>query len=269
MKFAPAALLAALATASCTNVASQPEPQMSALDQALSVRDFDASVAELAHLPYLPWTYTIDGCYARALYYSMLLVTKDIPTNHLYSVAQRGTRLGGIWRWHVAPLVTKEGEPNTLYVLDPVYDKTRALTSLEWIARQNYTDTSARDYPTLHVHGGNSYGVPYDVELQVTDVDHPAVATYGEPTYTEMPAFVLSEVDDACVTMHDYIERETGTTSTERATKHRELADVTVRFTTQLTTRSKLDRDVSALSRACTAYATPVTPVAAVPDITR
>src|SRR6188474_1970711 len=102
------------------------------LDDSLTTQDYDTTVKQLTALPWLPWGYTPDGCYARALYYSMLLATKGVPTNHLYVVARPGTSLGGQWRWHVAPLVTKDNEPDRLYVLDPVYDQTRALTNVEW-----------------------------------------------------------------------------------------------------------------------------------------
>ena len=45
-------------------------------DDALTAEDYDTAVRHLASLPYLPWAYTTDGCYARATYYSMLLATK-------------------------------------------------------------------------------------------------------------------------------------------------------------------------------------------------
>src|SRR5262245_17691682 len=101
-----------------------------ALDAALSAGDFDATVQELTALPYLPWAYTPDGCYARALYYSMLLSTKGVATNHLYVVARPGETLASEWQWHVAPVVTKDGDPDHLYVLDPLFERKRALTNV-------------------------------------------------------------------------------------------------------------------------------------------
>lgn len=231
--------------------ASHREEPVDALDEALTAQDFDTTVQQLTQLPYLPWAYTTDGCYARATYYSMLLATKGVPTNHVYVVARPGTSLGGIWRWHVAPLVTKDGDPNHLYVLDPVYDQTKALTNVEWVAHQNFADPSASNYPRLHVHPGNSYLDQFEADLPLVNPGEPNAVDYKEPSFAEMPSFHMTDVSAACSTMHRYIDYEPGTSSAEKASKHQALGRETQRIVRDLSGKGKLDGEPT-LSSSCT-----------------
>lgn len=225
---------------------------MDALDSALSQQDFDTTVKHLGSLPWLPWTYLADGCYARALYYSMLLATKDVPTNHVYVVRKAGAPpLMGIWSWHVAPLVSKDGEPNTLYVLDPAYDQERALTNVEWVAKQNYPDPAATNYPNLHVHSGNSYLKQHSVVQRLENPGEPVAEDYKEPVIEDMPAFAMRDVSAACLRMHQYIDRETTTTPDQKAEKHRSLGRETQRLVRTLDTKGKISGEPT-LTTACT-----------------
>ncbi len=229
-----------------------PREDVDMLDEALSAADFDTTVQQLTALPWLPWAYTTDGCYARAEYYSMLLATKNIPSNHIYVLAKPGHPLGGIWSWHVAPLVTKDGDPNHLYVLDPVYDQTKALTNVEWVAHQNYPDPSATNYPSLHVHPGNSYLAQYRNERPLTSPAEPNASEYKEPTFEAMPSFRMQDISQACSTMHRYIDYEPGTTSVQKAEKHTSLGRETKRLVGELATKGKISGDPTSLSRSCT-----------------
>jgi hypothetical protein len=243
-------LLGLACSAGCSSRAA--EESADALDSALSTQDFDATVRALTALPYLPWGYTPDGCYARALYYSMLLATKGVPTNHLYVVARPGTTLGGQWIWHVAPLVTKDDDQAHLFVLDPVYDKTKALTNLEWVAKQNYTDTTLTSYPSLHVRPGNDYEQPYSVDHALVSPAAPNVAEYKEPTFDAMPSFSITNASLACQVMHSYIDLEPGTDATQRAEKHTNLARETQKIVRALAAKGKLDGAPTGLSASCT-----------------
>lgn len=236
------------AVASCAPTSEEP---IASLDDALSTQDFDTTVKNLGALPWLPWAYTADGCYARAAYYSMLLATRGVPTNHLYAVAKQGTSLAGIWGWHVAPLVTRDGDPDHLYVLDPVYDQTRALTSVEWIARQGFALPGASDYPHLHVHPGTSYFDQNLFALTVSDPEHPDADRYREPSFSVFPRFDVFVVGRACKTMHQYIDREPGTTAEGKTEKHTSLGRETKRLVRALADRGKLEGEPQ-LYRNCT-----------------
>jgi hypothetical protein len=222
------------------------------LDDALSAQEFDTTVQHLTALPWLPWAYTADGCYARAEYYSMLLASRGVPTNHLYALARPGTTLGGMWRWHVAPLVTKDGDPNHLYVLDPVYDQSRALTNVEWIARQGHSNPNADEYPYLHVHPGNSYLDQNLSALPLVNPSEPNASVYKEPTFEAMPAFKMFVIAQACKTMHLYIDREPGTSEEQKSDKHTSLGRETKRIVGVLAAKGKLDGDSGSLYRNCT-----------------
>lgn len=255
MKLAPPLFAALLTTGVALGAGCSSPPTdepTTTLDEALSAEDYDTAVRHLASLPYLPWAYTTDGCYARALYYSMLLVTKGVPTNHVYVVARPGTQLGGQWRWHVAPLVSKAGESNRLYVLDPVYDRTRALTNVEWVAKQNHTDPSASNYPQLHVHNGASYLQQSAVQRPLVNPGSPDAATYAEPALADMPSFEMRNVSAACDVMHRYLDREPGVSATERAEKHLSLGRETQRIVGKLAAQGKIVGDPASLSSRCT-----------------
>jgi hypothetical protein len=238
--------LAAACTAPSTN------DNVDTLGDALTAADFDTTVQQLTALPWLPWAYTTDGCYARAEYYSMLLTTKGVPSNHIYVVAQAGTALGGIWSWHVAPLVTKDGDPNHLYVLDPVYDQTKAMTNVEWVAHQDWPDPSVEDYPSLHVQPGNSYLAQYEDNHQLISPAEPNASEYKEPKFADMPAFGMPNINHACATMHRYIDYEPGTSAAQKAEKHTALGRETKRLVGDLATKGKISGDPTALRRTCT-----------------
>lgn len=220
-------------------------------DQALSAADFDAAVRHLTALPYLPWSYTADGCYARALYYSMLLATKGIPTNHIYAVAQAWTTLGGEWTWHVAPMVTRDGDGSRLYVLDPVLDGTRALTQLEWVARQGHPNPSVATFPILHVHPGNSYLDQFSIRRKVELPSQPDAPRYMEPSFEAMPPFAMTDINDACVILQRHIDSESGLTDAERTEKHTALGRETRRIVDALARRKKVAGEL-ALDPRCT-----------------
>lgn len=248
--------LSLLGVAAVACAASPDREPTSALDDALTAQDFDATVRELTALPWLPWGYKTDGCYARALYYSMLLATKGIPTNHLYVVARPGTSLGGIWSWHVAPLVSKDGDARRLYVLDPVYDQTRALTNVEWVANQNHPDPTAATYPRLHVREGTSYLDQTGSQLPLVNPAEPDAAAYKEPVFADMPAFEMVDVRAACSIMHQYIGIEPNQTPEQKSAKHTSLGRETVRLVAGLQARNKLSGPPT-LPVSCTRDAVP------------
>ena len=226
------------AIAGCSAARSE-EPSEALASADLSAQDFDTAVQQLSALPWLPWTYLSDGCDARAKYYSMLLAAKGIPTNHIYVRVKSldAPKLFGRWSWHVAPVVTKAGDMEHLWVLDPAVDQTKALTSIEWVAKQTYPDPSAADYPELDVMPVEGAVI---VMKPMANPGPPDVASNMEPTLAEMPGFRIEFVSSACVVMHEYIDLEESTTPPMKEEKHRALGRETQRIVSQLDAKGKV-----------------------------
>jgi hypothetical protein len=218
----------------------------------LNPGDFDAAVRHLAELPYLPWHYTVDGCYARALYFSMTLATMRVPSRHVYCVARANHTIDGVWGYHVAPMVSKDADPDQLYVLDPLFDPAQAMPLTTWVERMDpsYTDPAATAYPALRVAAGNSYG-SWTNTASVVDPQAPRAADYREPSFAAMPAFATGTINDACRVMHRYIDIETSTTADEKLYKHRVLGERTEQAMRQLLWLGKLQGWPSQIASDC------------------
>jgi hypothetical protein len=249
--YASLAAAGLLALAACTAAPPANDDGAAATDSDLSAVDFDTAASKLGSLPYLPWKYTTDGCYARALYYSMLLAEAGIPTKHVYVDMKPGTQpLYGIWGWHVAPIATKNGE-NQLYVFDPALFPDRVPTVREWVAIQGYDDPTSSDYPNLSIADGTSYAQSVG-STPLPNAVSPSAELYGEPTFAAMPKFTVGSINAACDVMHSYIELEPNSTAASKFNKHKGLADATVRLATSLQAKDKLSGAPSQISGSCT-----------------
>ncbi len=224
---------------------------VSVLEQALSTGDYDTTVQQLSALPYLPWAYTPDGCYARAYYYSLLLASKSVASNHLYAIAPRGQKIGGQWGYHVAPMVSLDTDKDNLWVLDPVFNKVTAMTVPEWTAEMGYPNPSAQSYPTFRVHPGNTYNLVISQGLPLTDPAAPDVARLKEPTFGALGAFDTQDIQDACVLMHSYIDLEPGLTLEQKQQKRVLLGEQTRALAVKLAALGKLDGQPGDLTAEC------------------
>ncbi len=65
----------------------------------------------VADINYIPFTYIVDGCYARALYMSMELAAQKIPSSAYYIFGYLQPTDSVSWSYHVAPaLQVEDGE---------------------------------------------------------------------------------------------------------------------------------------------------------------
>jgi hypothetical protein len=176
---------------------------------SLTDKGLPAALQELKSGPldYLPWDNTSDGCYARALYVSMHLASKGIPSNHIYVIARLGHPLkGGRWMWHVAPLVSDAQE--NLWVLDPVFDRAhQGISIASWAMQQTvHSPSDTSKHPFFFVLPGTSYRHQNEWKrFAATErvFDTPDDAQYRslkEPAV--MPRFQLDRAHDACRIMH-------------------------------------------------------------------
>lgn len=238
-------------TGGCTTADTSEETAEA--NSELTERDWSRSVQYLSTLTYIPWGFTEDGCYARALYYSMNLAAEGIASNHVYIVAQPGYGLGrtGAWWYHVAPLVSRDAT-GELLVLDPIYDAQSPIRLDNWTVRQSRYAPGSEHAPAIHVMPGNSYGQAGAGPV-VADVYHPDVASFREPaSFSSMPAFSIDAINSACHVMQSYIDKEG---SGSAAQKHSTLSRETRRLVTALASRGKLAGDASALDASCLSYA--------------
>ncbi len=243
-------LLSLLASA-CT---VEQEEVSSSSEQPLTERDWSRAVSYLRNISYLPWGYTDDGCYARALYYTMNLAAEGIASNHVYIVAKSGYGLGstGAWSYHVAPLVSRDGT-GELLVLDPIWvpSNPQPIRLTDWYTMQTQWEGTA-NAPELRVSPGNTYGQRGSGTL-VPDPMRPSTASFREPaTFSAMPSFSIANINAACDVMHRYIDAEA---SANAASKHHDLSRDTKRLVTALADRGKLSGNASDLSAECTRFA--------------
>lgn len=262
-------VVASLAAASSACSSAGEEEERGASDSALARPEFDAAVRHLGRLVYLPWGYSENGCYARAFYYSMTLASRGIPSNQLYFIGKkrRGTPgaepylIGGYWNYHVAPMVTLDGEAGGVYILDPLFAKT-PLTLERWIKTQDPTRTDPNDetFPDVNVFPGSRYQTPYSPGGQrIFDPFAPDEGAVREPTMAAMPAFATGDVNDACTTMHAFIDNEAKKKSgTFPADKHLMLAIETRRLMRDLGERGKMS--AGALVASCISPTLPAFP---------
>lgn len=238
-----------LALAACTTTTTEPETTVDSTSD-LNTDDFNTAASKLNALPYLPWTYTTDGCYARALYYSMVLAQNGIATKHVYVNQRFGAPpLYGIWAWHVTPVATKDGE-NQLYAFDPALFPDRVVTLQEWVAIQGYADPTAANYPKLSIADGTSYAQSTGATI-IPDVVAPSAQLFGEGTFAAMPKFTVGSINAACDVMHNYLEREPNATAASKFRKHKGLSEATITLANSLVEKGKLDGAVAQISQRC------------------
>jgi hypothetical protein len=192
-------------------------------------------------IDYLPWGYTADGCYARALYMSMELAVERIPSSNQYIYATGDGALmpvnGPTWGWHVAPMVkvTAEGTP---MIIDPsLFSAPEVARSLDaWVTRNN--PTPAKSYGLALVQGSHYWQIGHLVD------------TAPIASFAELDAFEGKDIESACGVAWDYLAKEEPTPSADAlATKRGKLIDRTKSLITGLHAVEKLsDLDADKLS---------------------
>lgn len=246
-------LLAASTWSGCAS--SEEEEELLLESSELSDADFDTTVQQLTNLSWLPWDYTPDGCYARALYYSAFLAARGIASDHVYVFANNGSEAPGKqldtgsqqWDWHVAPLVSHDDHPNVLYVLDPALNQSRALTTQEWIDAMGVSPGDPA-HERMYTTPGSWYGVraPSVSALfnsianqgqHIAAPESPDAQSLREPTFSAMRPFYQADLSSACHLMHCYLRKEN---APNRSSKHRQLANQTQRLVDRLDARGKL-----------------------------
>lgn len=196
--------------------------------QSAKVSDEQAQLAYeiIAAIDYIPFTYTDDGCYARALYMAMELATRGLPSSAQFLEGELSPDPYTSWWYHVALmlLVGANSEPT---VVDPSLAAT-PLPLSEWV-------------PLSHpAPGYRLFWVPGSVYASDEVFDNSEQAPMIE-SLSELPMFRPRDLSDACKYMHRYIGYETELTWPERDAKRARLLARTRELLSQLAVIGKVN----------------------------
>lgn len=144
---------------------------------------------------YLPYAFTEDGCYARALYMSMELASRRVPSSAQYLTGQLSPSASVSWGWHVAPMVEIEGTSGRT-ILDPSLAPGGPITLNEWIRRSNPRGS----YELFWTLGSTYYLTGfYTPNAQAEPVIQ---------SFSELSPFQRSDLEHACGVMSEYLSYE-------------------------------------------------------------
>lgn len=241
-----ALLLLSSAVVACQTT-TDSEPVGSSESRAIVTQAQADRAFEIARgIDYLPWGYTSDGCYARALYMSMELAIERIPSSSQYIYATNGGSLqpqnGPVWSWHVAPMV-KVTATGTPMIIDPsLFSAPTVARSLDsWIERNNPTPAADRGLALIQ---GSHY-------WQINQlVDSEPIATFAE-----LDPFQGQDIESACDVAWRYLALEQPAPSAGAITNKRtQLIDRTRKLINGLIAVDKLS-DLTADKLSCGGHA--------------
>lgn len=141
-------------------------------------------------IDYIPFTYIVDGCYARSLYMSMELAVEKIPSSAFYMFGYLQPTDEVSWSYHVAPLLKIRGQE--AIVLDPAFEA-EPLTMTEWKAKNNPQGQYEHD-----LKAGSAY---FDETGRTSEFNMDRMIQ----NFEEMPTFLTSDIASACTVMYNYI----------------------------------------------------------------
>jgi hypothetical protein len=122
-------------------------------------------------IDYLPFTYIVDGCYARSLYMSLELAAEGIPSSAHYVFGELQPTEAVSWNYHVAPLLQLKGTSQEPWILDPAFES-KPLTRTQWL-NENFAEskvslslTASRTW--TQIRAGSAY---FDQSGRVSEYD--------------------------------------------------------------------------------------------------
>lgn len=144
---------------------------------------------------YLPFAYTVDGCYARALYMSMELASRRVPSSAQYLTGELYPSASVQWGWHVAPMVEIDGTTGRT-ILDPSLAPGGPIALEEWIRRSNPRGSYQLFWTLGSTYYLTGFYTPNDQALPVIQ------------SFAELAPFQRSDIEQACGVMSDYLSSE-------------------------------------------------------------
>ncbi len=154
---------------------------------------------------WLPYAFKEDGCYARALYMSMELAGRGVPSSAQYIQGRLQPTPSIEWGYHVAPMVEVIGTTGRT-ILDPALAPGGPVTLTQWIALNKPFGSYQLSW-TL----GSEYVMDGSVRWN-------AQQTPVIESFSQLKPFKRTDVEQACDTMFQYMEYEglSGTATKQR-----------------------------------------------------
>jgi hypothetical protein len=190
-----------VALAACAS----PAPELATDDaEVVSEQTFQIARGVVQSVDYLPLDFPADGCYARALYYSMELATRKIESNAIYMIpALSGPypKLGTTsWGYHVAPVieVARSSAPPVAWVVDPEVSRA-PLTIERWISSLAVTPEQV-DIILLK-------GAAFNERMNAMKLAELPGGTYSEKltaSFDDMAPFDADAIQTACNELHKF-----------------------------------------------------------------
>ncbi|RZA24636.1 MAG: hypothetical protein EOP10_09310 [Proteobacteria bacterium] len=178
-------------------------------------------------IDYIPFTYIVDGCYARSLYMSMELAAKEIPSSAYYIFGYLQPTESVSWGYHVAPALKIKGGES--WILDPAFEN-EPLSLAAWQAKNNPQGDFQND-----LKAGSAY---FDPTGRTSEFNMNNMVQ----NFEEMPTFLTSDIASACTVMYQYIPLQKQTPSQSNAQRAKLVAR-TVKLVDALQNNGKLEND--------------------------
>ena len=209
-------------------------PNLDQAPDALSGSRRERACTVVGRIDYLPMSFRLNGCHARALYMNMELTAAGIPSNaqYLFGIL-RPRGLPFVWLFHVAPLVHDETD-GSLYVLDPCFSG-EALSVDDWAERQRPIRPKRCCCPA------GAY-----ITVRQRMMGHPKVAALQEnliepaQSLADVPAYHIEDILSAYRIMDQFIGFEQITVA-EKKRKRLKLYQATHRLLHAVDRMGKLD----------------------------
>jgi hypothetical protein len=161
-------------------------------------------------VPYLPFGYIVDGCYARAYYMAMEAAADFLPVSVQYiymptgSISPDGVTL---WGYHAATMIWVDGDDEPS-IADPAFFSAPVARD-DWLVRLQPTDP-----PAMKFAAGSNLGFFSDMASF-----GPSAPDQLVTRISAMPAFGAADITAACSIMSNYIGIEPGLSSEQKIKK--------------------------------------------------
>lgn len=218
----------------------------------------EQAFAIVEQIDYLPFSYIIDGCYARSLYMSLELAAQGIPSSehYVYGQLQPTPEVG--WSYHVAPLLQVKDSQQEPWILDPAFEQ-EPLSRSQWI-KKDFLAAKQMEIPinviaeaTTQIRAGSAYfdltGRAKAFETVESPLFTASKDSLGRITklspkpidkkllvadFQQLPSFLTGDIHSACTVMYTYIGEEFPLAQTDE-TQAKQRADKRARLLSQTT----------------------------------